>query len=579
MKNLNSKSLVVIIIAVIMVLALAAFLLLFRSLTEAQTYDKYISAAQLAMENNDYDNALASLRKAAGASKNDECLLMMSQCYEQLGNYDKALDTLYDMDTNDPAVKARITALEARKKNSAGSGAVMIAGGEYPLDSTSLVLDGKGLNSSVIGEIVQLYSIDNLSLADNQLGSLSGLEVLGGLTTLNLSNNSVTDLSPLSGLSSLRTLYLDGNPITDFSPLYNLPNLTFLSIKGIEVTESAMKALSTALPNCAVNGADASADAHLIALGGRTFDADTSEPLDLSNLGITDISALSQCRNLTSVNLSGNQISDISPLMEIQYLNTVNISNNYVTDIRPLMGISGLRILYASGNSITSTVSLGANTSLIELDLSFNPIGDFSGLKKLKNLNMLNLSNTGLRPDDIENFKLLSKLYNLDITNNTEISGEAYEQLQAMIPKCQITHSELTYNFSFGGSDIPSDTTTLDLPGRGISDLEPLNRFNNLQYINLSNNNISNLFFFSTTSCRESITYLNLADNEIIDLAAISYLTNLQVLNLTNNSIYSVTPLYGLTNLRELYIAGNQLSEEQLVQLNSFLPNCTIIAD
>ena len=563
---------------VILFLAIAVFAVLFISITNDKAYEKYMSAAELSIENEDYESALSALRKASNIDASEKCLTQMADCYEILGNYDKALEALRQLDTSNPVISARIAADEARKANGAQAGSVTIAGESYYTTDTSLVLDSKNLDNSVISQIIQLYALDNLSLADNNISDIYGLTSLGGLTTLNLKNNNISDITPLASLTSLRTLYLDGNPIRDFSPLYNLPNLTFLSIKGVELKDSELKALSSALPNCAINGADASEEAELVALGGVTFSIDIKDPLDLSNRGITDISVLSKCSNLTSVNLSGNDITDITPLMDIQYLSHVDLSNNSVTDLRPLMGLTSLKYLNVANNGVTTTVPLGANTSLNELYLDNNPINNFTGLRKLKNLISLSLTNTGIGPGDLENFKLLSKLLTLNISDNPNMTGEAYEQLRDIIPKCEITHSDLVYTFTFDGNNIASDTTMLDLPGRGISDLSPLMKLGSLQYVNLSNNNISDLYYFGVSQCRTSITELNLADNNIVVLDGLANMTGLQVLNLSNNDIYSVTPLYGLENLRELYISGNQLNESQIIELNKYLPNCTIFS-
>ena len=576
-KKTNTK--VYILIFGLLVLMTFVFAFLFRGLTDNRAYEKYLSAAQLCIEQEDYDNALSALRKASKKSSTEECMLLMVQCYEAQGNYEKALEVLREMDTSDSSISSRIAADEARRKNSASSGQVVIAGTSYDGSASSLVLDGQNLDSSVLEQVIQLYALSNLSLSDNNISDISALSSLGGLTTLNLNNNNISDISALAALTNLRTLYLDGNPITDFSPLYGLSNLSFISINGIQIKESALKELSNSLPNCAINGADTSADVKLIALGGVTFSVDISDPLDLSNRGITDISALSQCSNLTYINLSGNSISDISPLMEIQYLSHLDISGNSVSDLRPLMGLSSLKYLDASGNLVSSTVSLGANSSLTELYLGNNPITDFSGIRKLKNLTSLGLADTGLSSSDISYFTLLSKLISLDITGDSGISGEAYEQLQALIPKCEISHSPLVYTFSFSGSSIPSDTTALDLPGRGISDLSALLNFSCLESVNLSNNNISNLYYFDICPSKYTIKYLNLSDNDIIDLSGIGSMTNLETLVLTNNSIYSVSPLYSLDNLRLLYISGNPISAEQLTELNSYLPNCQIITE
>ena len=51
-----------------------------------------------------------------------------------------------------------------------------------------------------------------------------------------------------------------------------------------------------------------------ISFGGATFKSDVTE-LDLSGMGLRDISALSSCKELKRLNLSNNEISDLSPLM------------------------------------------------------------------------------------------------------------------------------------------------------------------------------------------------------------------------------------------------------------------------
>lgn len=574
----SKKKRVLLVFGIILIIAVAVFAILFIGIANNKSYDKYMEAAQLSISNGDYESALSALRKAADVNPEKDCLLQIAECYERLGNYDKAIETLRKLDVTDPTVIARISADESRKQYGAQAGMVSIAGNVYNSTDTSLVLDNRNLDNSVIDEIVQLYALDNLSLAHNNISDISGLGLLGGLNTLNLKENNISNISPLASLTSLRSLYLDYNPITDLTPLYNLQNLTSLSIKGIEIKDSDLKKLSEALPNCTINGANATQEIQTITLGGVTFNVDIKTHLDLSNKGITDISVLSKCTNLTSINLSGNAISDISPLMDIQYLTTLDISNNYITDIRPLMGLSSLKSLNASNNSISNISSLGANSALNELRLDNNPITNFSGLRKLKNLMTLSLVNTGLQPSDISYFTLLSKLINLDISDNPAITGEAFAQLQSTIPKTEIAHSELVYTFTFNGTNINSDQTSLDLPNQGISDLSGLRQFTNLEYINLSDNIISDLYYFSVAPFKNSLRTLNLANNNIMDLSALSELYNLEILNLSNNNIYSVTPLYSLQNLRELYLGGNQLSEQQIIELNNYLPNCTIIS-
>lgn len=563
---------IIVLLAVIIMISAA----LLRTASENKAYDRYLDSAQESIAGGDFESALSSLRKAAAIDATDDCFLLMAQCYENLGNFDKAIECLRSMTLNNSAVTAKIASIEDKMRQSRQTGQVSIAGTVCNTTDTALVLNNRGLTDGDITEIGRIYALSNLSLSGNALTNLSPLSTLGGLTTLNLSNNSISDLSPLTSLTSLRTLYLDNNPLTDLSPLYSLPSLTSLSIKGLNIPQNELEQLSNALPNCAINGAETTAQNQLIALAGMTFEADIRE-LDLSGRGLSDISALSACTSLTYVNLSNNAITDISPLMDVPTLQTINIAGNYVTDLRPLMGLTGLKSLNASSNSIYSTVPLGALSSLNALDLSYNSISDFSGLRKLKNLNTLNLAGTGFSDSYVRVFEYLSNLGSLNLEGNPNLSGEAYDALQSLIPYCTIYHSELVYSMNVSGNSIYSNSTELDLSYSGLTDLSPLVSLQNLQTVFLAGNSISNLYHLEFSESRRTISYLDLSSNQLTDISSLRVLSSIVTLNLSDNWISDVSPLYGLGTLRELYIGGNPLSDEAVAELNMFLPNCNII--
>lgn len=61
------------------------------------------------------------------------------------------------------------------------------------------------------------------------------------------------------------------------------------------------------------------------------------------------------------------------------------------------------------------------------------------------------------------------------------------------------------------------------------------------------------------------------------DVKKIGKLKNLTKLTLTSAQISDISPLIGLTNLAELYLYENQISDSDLESLKSALPNCNII--
>ena len=571
--NRRRAVLVCTVLAAVFAFAMAVVLM---GVSDNRSYNDYMNQAQELYYNKDYDGALAVLRKASSIEKTEECLLLMADCYQLQGNYTKTLEVLRMMDMNKPTVSARISEVESLRKNQGATETVRIAGKDYPVDTTRLVLDKMELGDAVLYEVTQLYAIDSLSMADNVLRDVSQLSVLGGLVTLNLSGNEIMDLTPLSGLTNLRTLYLDNNPIRDFSPLYSLTNLKSLSIKGIELTETQLSELSRALPSCAVHSEKAQQEMQDISFGGVTFSADVTD-LDLSDMGIWDISALANCQYITKLNLSGNNVSDLSPLMNMPYLQWLDISYNSVSDLRPLMGISSLYFLNASGNSISSTSALTMMTGLSNLYLDGNPIRDFSGLRKLKNLTVLGLSQTGLADQDVSYLQGLQSLSSLTVTDNPLLTGYGVDQLRSFLPACTVSHSALTVNIDFDGHLVANDSTELRLVGQNITDISGVQQLNELKYVDLSVNMISNIYPFIFADCRYTVTSLNMSYNNLSDLTPLSMMPNLQELDLSFNQISSLQPLMNLTNLRSLRLSGNPLSVMEINALAYALPNCEVV--
>lgn len=561
--------------AVLLLLLIISSILLATS--DKREYGRYIKTAEQHFETGDFDGALSYLRRAAEIDMSEECMLLMADCYEQQGNIEKALQALRRLDFNKlEHVAQRISDLERQRQSLLDAQKITIAGQQFPPGTTGVVLDGQDITDEILNELKQLYSLDNLSLMNNSLVDISALSELGGLTTLNLSNNSIKDISPLSRLSALRTLYLDGNPVTDFSALKSLTNLSFLSIKGIEISASELESLSAALPSCAIYSNTAAEDVVDITLGGVTFKSDITE-LDLSDKGITDISVLSECKNLVKLDLSGNEISDLYGLMNIPGLQWLDIAGNDISDLRPLMGMAKLRVLYVSANQVSSTVPLSSLTTLQQLYLSDNPVSDFSGLKNLGSLQTLGIKSTNLDDTGLQYLEYLSSLQKLEIDDNPNISGEAVARVRDALGNCAISHSDLVYSADIGGNLVRFDATELSLPGCNISSISELSSLGYLEKVNLANNEIDNIYVLKFTASRSVIKELDLSSNKLKDITPLSSLSCIETLDISNNQIESVGALLNLKTLRTLYIGGNLLTEDQIETLRESLSSCEII--
>ena len=526
--------------------------LLLKNSAQNREYEQAYKQAQLLYYDGKYDEALEQLRNAMAIDKTDDCLLLMSQCYEAKYDYVNAIAILEGSSSGSDVIKKRIEFLEEAKERYESGQVVLICGEQYDIKTTVLDLSGKGIRSGRLSDIGRLTELTSLKLANNEITELDFLTPLEKLVSLDLSNNQISDITPLAQLKKLRTLHLDNNDIKDFSPLYDLSELTMLTIGGIEVSQSQIKELKTRLPGCLIYNDEANTDIVEVHLGGKTFKSDVTK-LDLSDCSITNLSALSVCTSLEELRLSGNYIRDIGPLLDIPKLRVLDLSNNMISDIRPLMSMTTLEHLNLAGNKISSITALSQLKQLKELVLNGNDIDGTQNLAKLSALKILGLKDTGISDADLERLYNLKKLTVLALENNPDITESGVNQLKKKLPQCKVTHSEFEKKIVLGGKEFSASTESVDASSLGISDISAAAGFKSVRHLDLSNNVIS------------SVT-------------ALSSLKTLETLDLSDNNIGDVSPLYSLKNLKMLHIEQNGLSAEQVSELRAALPDCTIIA-
>lgn len=546
----------VIIICGIVVAVLALMLvgtLLLKNSAQNREYEQAYKQAQLLYYDGKYDEALEQLRNAMAIDKTDDCLLLMSQCYEAKCDYVNAIAILESSSSGSDVIKKRIEFLEEAKERYESGQVVLLCGEQYDIKTTVLDLSGKDIRSGRLSDIGRLTELTSLKLADNEITELEFLTPLQKLVSLDLSNNQISDITPLAQLKKLRTLHLDNNDIKDFSPLYDLSELTMLTIGGIEVSQSQIKELKTRLPGCLIYSDEANTDIVEVHLGGKTFKSDVTK-LDLSDCSITDLSALSVCTSLEELRLSGNYIRDISPLLDIPKLRVLDLSNNMISDIRPLMSMTTLEHLNLAGNKISSITALSQLKQLKELVLNGNDIDGTQNLAKLSALKILGLKKTGISDADLEKLYNLKNLTVLALENNPDITESGVNQLKKKLPQCKVTHSEFEKKIVLGGKEFSASTESVDASSLGISDISAAAGFKSVRHLDLSNNVISSV-------------------------SALSSLKTLETLDLSDNNIGDVSPLYSLKNLKMLHIEQNGLSAEQVSELRAALPDCTIIVE
>ena len=588
-------------------------------------YNRYFNEAQNAYLAGDYSVAEEKLRRAMDLKSTEKAYLLMADIYTAQGETDRAIQILY-LGYSHVGGDKIANRLEALKSVQGGASVqplpqdkVTIGGKAMDASITSLVLNGTRLKAEDQQAIASLLRMESLGLSECGLSDISFLSGLTGLTFLQISDNAVKDLSPISGMKNLKTLYIDYNPIEDLTPLYGLSALRTLSMKGIEVRPEALDALRAALPYCSVYADEAEDADREIRIGGRSFRSDATE-LTLGGLGLNDISALSACTKLEKLDLRDNQISDLSPLVEMPNLKWLCIWNNEVEDIYPLLSLSGIEHLDADKNAISDISVLEYLPNLQSLWLSNNPLKSIEPLRSLTKLTQLSLAGTDLQDSDLDILMNLTSLEELNIKDNPSLTAGKFNELQAALPNCEITHDELLYTVRFGDKDFRSNAVQivaesknvsdlsgleefmelqrldldgnrisdlsplrsltklkeLSLTGNAVSDLSPLSGLKQLQILNLNDNQISNIA--PLAGCG-AITVLNLSGNSISDLSPLSYLSELSALSVANSNIRDLSALYALPSLKSLDIRGNPLTADDILALQTMLPDCVVLHD
>ena len=125
------------------------------------------------------------------------------------------------------------------------------------------------------------------------------------------------------------------------------------------------------------------------------------------------------------------------------------------------------------------------------------------------------------------------------------------------------------------GQEYAPDTVSLVIKDAGLtdSDLSSVARLYALSKLTLSGNDLRDL---TELSALGGLTMLDLSHNQISDLKPLAALSGLRNLYLDGNPIRDFSPLYSLTGLTTLSIRGIALTDRQLEELSSALPNCAI---
>ena len=273
------------------------------------------------------------------------------------------------------------------------------------------------INKDFKGEEITVGMMEqftSLSLPWKNIFSLKGLEYAVNLKNLNLSNNFIEDITPLEKLVELEDLNLTNNKIKDPKSLAKLTKLRQLVLR-----KNLMNNLDF-LNDLKVESLDISMNSVLKDYIPNNLKLENLRSLNLSGIGLDNISFLKNAVKLESLVAEENAIKDLTPLAELKTLRTLYLDRNNISDITALKDLASLEELLLYKNNIENVDALKDKKYLYRLMLNDNlGLKNIDALKDVPNISSIDISNTSVT--DISALKDAKYLYYIAL-KDTKIS-------------------------------------------------------------------------------------------------------------------------------------------------------------
>lgn len=251
--------------------------------------------------------------------------------------------------------------------------------------------------------------VSSLTLSNDRLQSLKGIETLSGLGWLYLSGNEINNLNGIEIHGDLRTLDMSDNPVNDLTGIEQLDDLEELNLSGIDLSGSRTQDIMSRLHLKTLSASNSS----LENLNFLKNSLDMNE-LYISNNRLEDISVLAGLKGLSQLDISYNPITDLTPIKELLILN-LNISGIDFKTIKPKYGEEVLKMkdiftLTASNCNMENLDFI--NQWMFNIDVSDNHIQDLSILKNNSSYFVwLDVSGNPLAEGDLEHQLDVTEIY------------------------------------------------------------------------------------------------------------------------------------------------------------------------
>lgn len=247
-----------------------------------------------------------------------------------------------------------------------------------------LTLRGCRFPATAMQTLAALPKLQELTMEDCGLSSISELSGAPSLVYLNIAGNTVRNLDVLAGMPSLTRLDLQHNAVISLEAVGSLTNL-----EELNVSYNALTGLSPLRACGLLTVLDASHNQITSADGLESLALLEKAALDYNK--ITSVSELADCSRLTRLTFSNNEVTSLNGLEKLSRLDTLDFSYNKVDELPQFAAECNLQVLDGSYNSVSSLDCLKNLSNITYIFMDYNKLTDVDALADCYRLVQVNI--------------------------------------------------------------------------------------------------------------------------------------------------------------------------------------------
>ena len=248
-------------------------------------------------------------------------------------------------------------------------------------------------------EGIQNYkSIHTLSLYHTQITDLTPLKDLKHLEIIDITSNAVIDLSPLANLEKIYWLTISDMPIEDLSPFSDLANLESLCLMNTKIVNfnpvpSLLKIKGLIIFTRQIVDSESIGkwiNLEMLSISLLNFDMmdieETPEDKDFSNMMPFDLNHFSELIKLEALSINYPKLVNYKEISKLKNLKWLTLSSMDTVDLAFLSGLDNLEEIELDIPGISDLKPLSGLDNLQSIRIEKNNLDDISPLFDLKNL-------------------------------------------------------------------------------------------------------------------------------------------------------------------------------------------------